>query len=341
MGPIAGLLLAVLKIGYFGPADGAHPAGGSLWQGVSLAFEAAPEFELVSEWDESPWTGGASKVVRLAYADRVLALIGGIDGASTHLAEQVVTKALLPLVDPASTDRTVNAAFVPWVFSVMPDDRALMGALAATLVSSPDRDSFVLVAATDHDSRRMKAEFLAALQQRRARPLRVIDVHAGRAALVAGLPSVRAVVVLAGPADSAALVRAAPRGIRIYGGPAMSTRTFLRLAREAAEGVRFADPLASSDRAAAFRQEFERRFGEPPDSLAFHAFDAAEMLLAAVRRAGPDRAAIRNALRELSPWNGVSGLVRWDPVGRNERPAAIAEIGVSAPRLGSRISRIQ
>ncbi len=323
----AGLLLAVLKIGYFGPAEASHPSGGSLWQGLSLAFEAAQDVELVPAWDESPWTGGAAKVVHLAYGERVVALIGGIDGASTHLAEQVVTKALLPLVDPASTDRTVNAAFVPWVFSLMPDDRALMGALAEALASGPDRDGFVLVAATDHDSRRMKAELLAALERRRARPRRLVDFHAGRAAPAAAEASgMRAAVVLASPAESAAFVRHAPPGLRIYGGPAMGSRTFLRLAGSAAAGVRFADPLGPSDRGAAFREAYERRFGEPPDASAFHAFDAAEILLAALRRAGPDRGALREALRELSPWKGVSGLIRWDKLGRNDRPASLAEI---------------
>lgn len=326
MRAVAGLLLAALKIGYFGPADGAHPAGGTLWQGAWLAFEAAPELELVAAWDDSPWTGGAAKVVRLAYSERVVALLGGIDGASTHLAEQVVTKALLPLVDPASTDRTVNAAFVPWVFSLMPDDRALMGALAASLASGPDRDSFVLVAATDHDSRRMKAELLAALERYRVRPLRIADFHAGRAAAAGELPAARAAIILAGPADSAGFVRHARRGIRIYGGPAMGSRTFLRLAGEAAEGARFANPLGESERAAAFRQAFERRFGEPPDAAAYHAFDAAEILIAAVRRAGGDRTAVREALRELSPWAGVSGPIRWDKLGRNDRPATVAEI---------------
>jgi branched-chain amino acid transport system substrate-binding protein len=332
MRELVGLLLAAFRIGYFGPADGAHPAGGTLWQGASLAFEAAPELELVAAWDESPWTGGAAKVVRLAYGERVVALLGGIDGASTHLAEQVVTKALLPLVDPASTDRSVNAAFVPWVFSLMPDDRALMGALAASLVSGPDRDSFVLVAATDHDSRRMKAELLAALERYRARPLRVADFHPGGAARAIDLPAVRAAVILAGPADSAAFVRQASRGLRVYGGPAMASRTFLRLAGEAAEGARYANPLGSSDRAAAFREVFERRFGEPPDAAAYHAFDAAEIVIAAVRRAGRNRAAVRDALGELTPWAGVSGPIRWDKLGRNDRPATVAEIR-HEPRL--------
>jgi branched-chain amino acid transport system substrate-binding protein len=333
MKPLCGLLLAVLRIGYFGPDDASHPAGGTLWQGASLAFdEGAEEMRLIPAWDENPWTGGAKKVVRLVYDERVLALIGGIDGTSTHLAEQVVAKALLPLIDPASTDRTVNAAFVPWAFSLMPDDRGLMSALADSLLSGPERDSFLLVLATDHDSRIMKAEFLAALDRRRARPHRIVEFHTGKADFDVVETDARAIVVLAGAADSAAVVRQVRQSMLVYGGPAFGSRTFLRLAGSAAEGARFPNPLGPSSRAADFATRFTTRYGEPPDYAACHAYDAAEMLIAAIRRAGPDRTSIRDAIRDLSPWEGVSGLIRWDKLGRNDRRATIAEVRDGRPQ---------
>jgi branched-chain amino acid transport system substrate-binding protein len=77
-------------------------------------------FRLVPKWSDSPWTAGGRMVVEMAYNDRVWAIVGSIDGVATHVAEQVITKALLPLIDPGSTDRTVNAAMVPWMFSCLP-----------------------------------------------------------------------------------------------------------------------------------------------------------------------------------------------------------------------------
>jgi len=46
-----------------------------------------------------------AKVARVVYSDKVWAIIGGIDGATTHLAEKVVAKAQLTLVNPSATDR--------------------------------------------------------------------------------------------------------------------------------------------------------------------------------------------------------------------------------------------
>lgn len=328
-----------IRIGYFGPADPSHPLGGSVWKGLSLAFEErAPEqsLRLIAVWDENPWTGGAGKLARLIYEEQTAALIGGIDGTSTHLAEQIVAKALLPLVDPASTDRTVNAAFVPWIFSVMPDDRSLMRALVEGMLAGGERPSFVLVSSTDHDSRITRREFLLAAE-RRLRPQRALEFHPGNTSLLAVIEDlkVEAAVVLAGPADSAAVVQELRRlrpGLRIYCGPAAGSRPFLELAGDAAEGVRFPDPLGSSERARDFAQRFAARWGKPPDYLAFHAYDAAELLIEAVRRAGADREAIRDALRGLAPWSGVSGQIEWDKLGRNTRQAAMAEICQGAPR---------
>lgn len=64
-------------------------------------------------------------------------MLGGIDGATTHLAEQVVAKAHLPLIDPASTDQTVNQANIPWMFSLAPGDPDIAKFLAARLKRDP------------------------------------------------------------------------------------------------------------------------------------------------------------------------------------------------------------
>ena len=69
----------------------------------------------------------------MVYADGVWAILGGIDSASTHLAEQVTTKARLPLVCAASSDRTANSAIVPWIFSLLPGNQLQAPVLAAEL----------------------------------------------------------------------------------------------------------------------------------------------------------------------------------------------------------------
>lgn len=323
-----------IKIGYYGPADPEHPLGGSVWQGLQLALEEektgpGPALALVHHWDENPWTGGAAGVVRMVYTHRVAALIGSIDGTATHLAEQVVAKALVPLVDPASTDPSVNAAFVPWMFSVMPSDRALMGALTAEL---GDR-SFVLVTSTAHDARIMTDEFFKALGKRT--PQRHIEFHRPELRIAEQVAALRprTVVLLAGPLESARLVRDLRTllpDVEILTSHHAGRRIFLEEAGEAAEGIRFPLPAVLDPE---FIKRFRRRYGTEPDYAAGYAYDAVKLLARAIREAGPQPAAIRDALEELSPYEGVTGTLRWNRLRRNTAQPVMAVIRNGSVRL--------
>lgn len=320
-----------VPIGYYGPADETHPVGGTAWLGFTLAVEEANAaggyqgrpFRVVQEWDENQWTGGAAGVVRMAYQERVVGIVGSIDGDSTHLAEQVVAKALLPLIDPLTTDRTVNAAFVPWMFSVLPDDEAHMRALVRGLPAG----KFVLVSSTAHDPRITTRVFLKTVAPRT--PVRHIqfDEPAGVAADVAGIEC-DFVVVLAGVGGSAQLVRdlrALHPGLPIYGGPQMGRRSFRESAGDAANGIFFPAPFPLPGE---FAGKFRARFGSSPDYASVSAYDAARLLITAIRTAGTDRSDVRDALEQLSPYDGSSGPIRWSTLRRNERECRLVTVDV-------------
>ena len=86
-----------------------------------------------------------------------------------------------------------------------------------------------------------------------------------------------------------------------------------------AEGAIF--PLLDSESAdqVRFKQKFVSRFGHSPDFAATETYDAVRLLAQAIRKSGLNRARIRDAIRELSGWEGANGLVRWDAVGQNTR----------------------
>jgi len=248
----------------------------------------------------------------MAYVDKVWAIIGGIEGASTHLAEQVVIKALLPLVDPGSTDKTVNLASVPWMFSWLPADPAHAEAIGQGLKESSASGRFVLLAATDHDSRALAAELKLFLARNRLTPLRHIEFHpgAGDAARIASEVvqlKPQAAVVLGGPLESARMIeelRYAGSNALVFAGPAAGRETFLTLAGPAAEQVRF--PLLE-----------ESPRPELPDYAAVSAYQATGLLIRAIRKSGLNRARIRDAIQEIG---------KWDAVGRNSRAVPLGVI---------------
>jgi branched-chain amino acid transport system substrate-binding protein len=327
-----------LTIGWFGPSDPQHPLHGDLWTAARLAVDEANEaggwrgvpFELVPRWSENVWGTGVSLVARMVYEDAVLAILGSIDGSSTHLAEQIVAKARLPLVNPVATDDSIHLAGVPWMFSVAPADSQWAPAVATTLLETVGAAGFTLVTATDHDSRLATRALLDELARLGRGPTLRLDLRPGEDSLAGRIARLdllnqSALLLVAGAEDGARIlgaVRAAGFAGPVFAGPRLARRHALQLAGSNAEGLRvpLLGPTRSSTNTAAFTRRFRQATGSDPDWAAEHAYDAARVLLDAIRAAGPSRAGIRQALAETASRDGVSGRIDWDPTGQNRRP---------------------
>ena len=68
-----------------------------------------------------------------------------------------------------------------------------------------------------------------------------------------------------------------------------------------------------------FVERFRAERGHAPDYTAALTYDATRLVIETIRAAGPNRARIREALQQLSPWPGVAGLIRFDGTGQNTR----------------------
>ena len=331
-------------IAWFAPADPKHEMGGGMWTAANLALEDANRaggfrgapFRLVPHWSENPWTGGVGPLAKLVYEQPIRAILGSLDGAATHLAEQVVAQARLTLLSPVATDKSVNLAGVPWMFSCAPHDGQIAQVLAAGVLAAwpaetrATNGALVLFSVTDHDSRAAVKEILKAFRGRRPAISFQFECGPGAVDLAADVAAIRKVspagaIVVGNALDSARLARAlrgaCPR-CELFGTQTFGQAAFLRHAGAAAEGAHFPllyFPPATNLAARAFAERFAARQGEAPDYLAAFAYDATRLLIDAIRRAGLNRARIRNTLAQ-SEWPGIGGPVHWDGTGQNTRP---------------------
>jgi branched-chain amino acid transport system substrate-binding protein len=327
-------------IGWFGPSDSDHPDFGDFWRGAVLALEAenaaggyhgAP-FRLRPAWSESPWQAGIGQLTRLVYDEAAWAVIGGVDGATTHLAEQVALKARFPLVSPGSTDSTANCGHVPWLFTGLPSDERQAPALVGRLRAELGQGRLAVVSANDHDSHATLVALRRELAAQRVSPATLVEWDAGEdipGPLATQLLGVQPTVVLViGPAREAAgiVVELRQRGFRgaIIGGATLARSSFGRAAGALAEGVIAPLLRESSPAWDAFARAYEARWHEAPDAGAAQAHDAVRLLASAVRAGGLNRARIGDALRALAPWSGAAGSVRWGALGGNLRPVGLA-----------------
>lgn len=344
--------LQEVLLGYFGPADPQEPEHGDLWVAAEMAVSevnaaggcSGLPLRLVPAWSENPWGTGISRVAQMVYTDPILAFIGSVDGPSTHLVEQVVAKARIPLVNPAATDRTANLAGVPWMFTCLPGEQDLLEPLISSLLERTGTGRFIVVAALDHDSRIFAGELRRLLSRRGAAPAYVIEVDPGGSiGMLDRLerPDLQAVVLVAGPGHSASLLRQI-RSVYsgpVYGSPALGRRQFLEAVREFAGELLFPYPADSSavDR---FSVAHLASTGRRLDFAAAQTYDAVRLLCEAVTRAGFNRARIHDALWDLSPWPGpAAGPIQWDRTGQNTRPVTLVTLQCS-PTTGCRIERI-
>jgi ABC-type branched-subunit amino acid transport system substrate-binding protein len=81
--------------------------------------------------------------------------------------------------------------------------------------------------------------------------------------------------------------------------------------------------VAPADPEKKWATQFRSRFGEDPDYMAAAAWDAVQLTVRAITRAGLNRARIRSALQSAPPYQGASGPIQWNVFGRNERKLSV------------------
>jgi ABC-type branched-subunit amino acid transport system substrate-binding protein len=334
-----------VRIGFFGPVTSAPDAdlGQQMLEGVQLVIEQANAaggyrsipFELVIRQDLGLWGASSNEMAAFKYEDNVLAVIGSIDGANTHIALRVALKTQMPMVNTATTDPTLTETNIPWILRCMADDRQQGYALAAYVFRDCQIKSVVAFRVNDRYGRTGIIEFRDAAR-RLGFPLRSeLRWNRGERDFTRQLDRIakigpEAVVIWGNAADAAAVVKEIRRRkmpVRLFGSDRLASRAFLEAAGQAAEGIAVAasyDPSRRDRRLGAFVEAYTKRFQHAPEAFAAHAYDGANILIGAIRRAGLNSVRIRDTLYECQSYEGVTGPITFDATLNDIGPIYIA-----------------
>jgi branched-chain amino acid transport system substrate-binding protein len=110
----------------------------------------------------------------------------------------------------------------------------------------------------------------------------------------------------------------------LYLSHAANDFNFLRLAGASADDILIPsskiyviDSLKESDPQKAvlssFVKDYQAKYGKPPATFAGNAYDAVKMIAEAIRKSGPDRAKIRDAIEGLKDHVGVTAVYSYAP----------------------------
>jgi ABC-type branched-subunit amino acid transport system substrate-binding protein len=352
--------LAEIRIGLLAPDGAERPVGRALTRGARLAIEQANTaggyrgvpFTLVRRWADDPWSAGAKEVIRMVYEDQVWAMIGSVDGASTHVAQQIVTKAHLVLVSPISSDPSLTHVRVPWIFRLAPDDQAQARALVDEIVSQ-GWHQVGLVTSSGHDGYTVATELTRELESRGVAPAFRLPVPAVASEyedlvrrIVAFTPG--CLILHTAAAETVALIEALGTAgvdcpILL---PWVPGSTLDRYRPSYPGPLLVVEPFVEPRRCGPYLKlvhAYSRRYGSYPSPSAAYGYDAANLIIEAIRRGGLERRLIREQLAGLSGFTGATGTIEWDNGGGNKaRPRAhfIGAVPESELQLPSWVSRL-
>jgi len=319
-----------IKIGFLAPLSGPHQdEGKALLLAAQLAIEdesrsllpGGRRLSIVPRDENGPWGRASNGIVQFVYADRTVAIITSLAGGSAHLAEQVGNKVGIPIVT-LSADPTTTQINLPWIFRLGSTDTQQARVFARDIYVTHNLKQVLLITENDHDGRVGGEEFQKAARALNAPPviqLAVEPADSNSDSVVSQIMTQQpeALVFWAGRELAARLVlsfrRAFPKA-PVY---LCHEAAQAKLDRDRANVWIVTPRLSGSLVRETFDKRYRARADIPPTPAAAQAYDAVRILAAALRRSGPNRARLRDALTALASYSGASGIISFDHAGND------------------------
>jgi branched-chain amino acid transport system substrate-binding protein len=337
--------LKTLRVGLLSPPPyGPEAVRGEMSKkGVMLAIEEANAarlpgelpFELIEKADSPQWGSAANIAVEFADTN-ALAFIGTIDGDATHVALRAVLKTETFMVNCSDPDPSLTETQIPWLLRDFPDNRQQGYLLARLMVEERGLTKIVVLRGNSRPGRMGVRPFVDAVRRLGHPVLQEINFKDGDRTFDTQVAVIKqanpeAVVFWGNPAETApAAVQLRAAGVKaaFYGFDRLVDPEFVKLAGPAAEGATaayFFDPDKTDPAWTNFVARFQKRYGMKPDIYAGYAYDGAQMLIDAIKKAGPNRYRIRDVMANIDEYNGVCGYMRFDGRWDNIAPIVYAE----------------
>ena len=287
--------------------------------------------------DSTIWGSAADEAVKMIYDDQDWAIFGSISSESTHIILRVALKAEIPIVNCASTDPTIPETYVPWYFTDLQDDRVQAFTLARRVYTELGLKRIALLRVNNRYGRMGVPKFRNA-SVRLGHPVVIEqkflpgDTDFSRELQIIRASRVDGIVLWADETETANILkqmRAMGMKQRVFGSYRTLGPDLLAQAGSAADGFEAVfpyDPTRNDPRWLDFSRRLEARFHEQPEQFASLAYDAMNMLLDSICKAGLNRARIHDALADIEQYDGVTGHMIFDPNQKNVAPMYLGTV---------------
>lgn len=302
---------------------------------------ASRKLELVNLNTEGDNTKTVTAAKRLLEQNDVVALVGPTNSGSSYAVLDTVQRASIAMItNGASRGIVLPAEEKKWIFLAPLTDVLVQGVMMADMkrrgikhVAILNADSAFGTSGRDQLEKNA-ASFDITIVAQQAYGNDDKDMTPQLTRIRSANPD--AVVIWAtGPGQAIAVKNYRQLGLTapLYLSHAANDFNFLRLAGGAADDILIGsskiyviDSLKDSDPQksvlSSFTRDYQARYGKPPATFAGNAYDAVNMIAEAIRKAGVDRAKIRDAIESLKDYVGVTAVYSY---GANDHFGAKAD----------------
>lgn len=251
----------------------------------------------------------------------------------------------MPIVTLAS-DNTTTEINLPWIFRIGSTDEQQAQSMVHDVFVTRGLQHAVLVSQDDHDGRNARAEFASDAKKLNAPAMTEVILGTGGNASIEAAQKIlaaapQAVVFWTDPEPAAALVpriRSAYASLPLYLSRKSAQPPFLELLQPTCHAC--ASPEGSVDRQIwmprdadasgdpwqDFATRYEALAGRQATPAAAQAYDAVRVIAEGLRKAGPNRARLRDKLAATTHFAGASGIVSFDHAGNDTEEVRLAPV---------------
>jgi len=344
-GASGGSEAAVIKIGTVGPLSGnAATYGQSTKHGVEIAVDevnkaggiSGTQVELVPEDSRGDQTEAANATRKLVEQDKVVAIVGAVLSSETLSGGPIANDAKVPMISSSSTAPGIPD-IGPYIFRNCISDNVQAAQLAEYAVQELKVKRFAVMFTNNDYGMALRDGFTA-----KAKELgEVVAVEAytdGDANFSAQLTKIKAqnpdALYIGGYYTEAAKIaqQAKEMGLKVQllGADGFYSSKLTELGGDAVEGAVFTAGFYSGDTSPAvqnFVAAYKAKFNEEPDMFAAQAYDAAKIVLEAIKKAGStDTTKIQAALAATRDFPGITGTTSFTANGDAEKDIVILKV---------------
>lgn len=334
---------ASIPIGEYGSLSGSTASfGTTTHEGIALAVEQLNKaggingqpVNLITEDDRSLPAEAGTAVTKLVTLNHVTAVLGEVASTRSMVAAPICQKYQVPMISPSSTNPKVTA-LGDYIFRVCFIDsfQGYVMAKFARQTLKLDRVA-VLTDVSEDYSKGLAKYFKDTFTKLGGTIVAEADYATGDKDFRAQLGTLKAAnpqaIFVPGYYQEVGLIAKQEKidvglNVPLLGGDGWDAPQLVQIGGKALEGCYFSDHYSVDSKdthSQQFVQAFTHRWHEKPNALAALGYDAANLLFAAMKKAGTGEPALRNAIAATRNFPGVTGSISIDAQ-RNARKSAV------------------